>query len=247
MKSIKTAFFSACTGLVFTLATSSPVLAENIAKDDMPVYHPPNMGTPGRRVGGGSRRGLNPTTQQPVLSVLAPKETGQTISAQPTLYWWTSSATDKPVKFSIIHANPDPLNPETLKSLLEITLKAPAAGIQAVRLADHRITLETGVEYNWFVSIVVGSEEGSQDIVSSGGIKRIEPSAALSAQFYDKAGTRELPGIYARKGLWYDAIAALSARIAADPGDKSLRAEWISLLGQVGLSEVAAFGNKKGK
>jgi hypothetical protein len=47
--------------------------------------------------------------------------------------------------------------------------------------------------------------------------------------------------VYAESGVWYDAIAAVSARISAAPGDPRPRAQRAALLDQVGLSEIAAY------
>ena len=64
-----------------------------------PVYKPPLRGAPGGRVGGGTRSGS--ARDMFVLSALVPDDSGQTISEQPSLYWFISSVTTLPVEVAI--------------------------------------------------------------------------------------------------------------------------------------------------
>jgi hypothetical protein len=45
--------------------------------------------------------------------------------------------------------------------------------------------------------------------------------------------------IYARSGVWYDALAAISTAQAAKPRDPFVQEDFLTLLDQVGLAEVA--------
>jgi hypothetical protein len=48
--------------------------------------------------------------------------------------------------------------------------------------------------------------------------------------------------IYAKAGLWYDALGAVSDEIERSPGNASARQARETLLGQVGLRELSAGG-----
>jgi hypothetical protein len=55
-----------------------------------------------------------------------------------------------------------------------------------------------------------------------------------------KATPETKAGIYAEAGIWYDALAALSDQIEAQPTNKALRDTRADLLQQIGLKAVAA-------
>jgi hypothetical protein len=68
-------------------------------------------------------------------------------------------------------------------------------------------------------------------------IERVRPDAEAPDAAH--SGAADAVGAYAAAGLWYDAIATLSERIAAAPADPLLRRQRAALLRQVGLQEVA--------
>jgi hypothetical protein len=189
----------------------------------VPVYKPPLRGKPRARIGGGVR---SASADWPSLYVLAPEHTGQTISAQPSLFWYIDGPLPEgmPLMFTVF-------DDTTVEPLVETELPRPERpGIQRIDLAEHGVRLETGTEYEWTVALVIDPEQRSSDIVAAGWIDRIEPPSGLGA-----GGARS----YAEHGLWYDALAAASDAMRADPTDTGLRASREALLRQVGL-ELAA-------
>jgi hypothetical protein len=103
-----------------------------------------------------------------------------------------------------------------------------ARGIHRVRLTDLGVKLKPGEEYQWTVALLRDATSGKREAVASGRV-RVQPPA-----------TRMPPGYaeYARTGYWYDAIADLQRRRAAQPADPALAAAQRSLLDQVGLGEI---------
>ena len=195
----------------------------------VPVYKPPLRGAPGGRVGGGTR---GTERAMFVLSVLAPDHTGLTISEQPSLYWFISRGTPSLVEVTVV-------DPRAAKPLLEVRLPPPVApGVHRIRLSDHNIRLERGVAYRWYVAVVPDADRRARDFLTGGAIERAEIPEELRARL-TKAGPGELPALYAEAGLWYDAIAALSALIEGAPGDQALRRQRAAMLAQVGLPEIA--------
>ena len=197
----------------------------------MPVYKPPRRGAPRGRVGGGTR-GL--AKERPVLSLLVPDHTGLTVQEQPSLFWYLSSLTPYPVEVTII-------DDRVIQPLLAKPLNPPAQpGVYRVRLADYGVRLLPGVEYQWFVALVVDPDRRSKDIIAGAPIERIKLADALPAKLaqVDKS---ETPHVYAEAGLWYDALTAISDLIDAAPDDPVLRKQRASLLKQVGLPEAAAY------
>jgi uncharacterized protein DUF928 len=194
--------------------------------ETLPLYKPPKGSVPGGRLKGGSR---GRSGELPVVQVLAPNHVGLTRHKQPILYWYISGLTSYPVEFTLVDSR-------TIAPILETRLKAPAeAGVQHIRLRDFGITLEPGVPYRWFVTLVIDPGAPSRDIVAGAIIERMDYVESLIIN----AAGEEDPLRLAAAGLWYDAIRKLSESIEAAPNDPFFRMQRAALLSQVGLPEIA--------
>lgn len=197
-------------------------------------YVPPKTGAPRGRVGGGARGSADGLAS---LTVLAPDHPGLTVEAQPTLYWYLSRSANAPVEFTI-------MSDEITRPLFETRIsESGQPGMQRVRLADYGVRLEPGVTYRWYVALVPEPARRSRDILAGGVIERVEPPAGLEAKL-SKAPAADAPRIFAEAGLWYNAIASLSALIEASPREAALKEQRAGLLEQVGLKEAAAFDKR---
>lgn len=202
-------------------ASAAPILS----------YKPPLRGAPKTRVGGGTR---SSSYELLTLSVLAPNHAGHTIQEKPTFYWYVSRPVNHSVEFTIT-------TEEVIEPLLEVNLDPPIqTGIHALRLDDHGVSLESDVEYQWFVAVVRNPDQRSNDILAGGSIKRVALSQAVQARL-DEAGQTDWPSVYAESGLWYDAVDGISKLIDTDPASLTLREQRASLFDQVGLVEAAAY------
>ncbi len=218
--------------LCFALATSALYAAEkeavqsNAAKrTDMPVFKPTNVGAPITRLGGATR---STTGSVPRTEALVPEQAGHTLQAQPVLYWYLAARTDDRIDFALIGV--DPINP-----ILETTLEGPfEPGIQRIRLADHGVTLQPDLEYQWFVRVIPNPDQRLYDRVVGGGIQRLAPSAELDAKLA-AAKQGDAHYVLAEAGIWYDALDSLSMQIEAAPENENLRAQRAALFKQVGL------------
>lgn len=189
-------------------------------------YTPPMRGAPLSRVGGGSRGSGD---EMPILQVLAPDHTGLTIQAQPTLYW--NASKPAAAHFEVTVMDEKAVEPLAEKSL-DVTIKA---GVQKLSLSELGITLQPGVEYRWYVSLVSDKKDRSNDILASGTILRKAPSKELLAEI-SHAKKHELPAIYASNGIWYDAFSSASDLIASDTNNPAYIEQRAELLNQVGLT-----------
>lgn len=198
---------------------------------DVPIYKPRKQSVPKGRVGGGIRGG-----DGPALYVLAPDHVGFTKEEQPPLFWYLSKPTSLPLEFTLIDGR-------AVKPVVETKLKTPAQpGVQRISLKDLGIKLEPGVQYKWFITLQVGAEASSKDVVAGGTIERIPFIEALSIHL-SSAKNGDAVFRYAEAGLWYDAISTISEMIEKTPDDRTLRKQRASLLQQVGLWEVARYDN----
>ena len=195
----------------------------------MPVFVPPDRGSPFTRLGGATR-GAG-TDDLPRIEALVPEQAGWTLQEQPVLYWYLSEATD--VRTDLVVMRVDPM-----ETLLETTLPpAESAGIQRIRLADHGLKLESGVSYQWLVKLVPDTSDRSYDRIVGGGLERVKPSPQLRQELGEPSASR--PHVLAKAGIWYDALDSLSREIDAAPGNRTLWNQRAELLKQVGLPEVS--------
>lgn len=225
----------AVSGAVIALATPSlAACGPDATPTDScpPAYADPEAHEPPVRIGGGVRGAGSVDVQ---VVALAPDHTGLTAEDQPTLYWFVSQAVPLRLEFTIVET-------ATPKPVLDQTIEQKAlAGIHALRLAAFGVRLKPDVAYRWFVSIVTDEEARSSDILASGTIIYRPPSATLMAQIAKTDVPRVQASLYARAGIWYDAIDAISRAIDAAPDDKALRQDRAALLRQVGLSAAASY------
>jgi hypothetical protein len=201
----------------------------------MPVYRPPLRGSPGGRVGGGTR-GL-PQERAMSFYALAPDHVGLTVHEQPHLYWFISDLPSSPLEFTLIEVG-------SALPLIEERVKSPEApGIQCIRLADYPIRLQENRRYKWLISLVPEPKRRSKGLLVGGFIERL-PFPRNLVRKLQKAGKSGEPYVYAEEGIWYDALTAVSELIGKAPRDETLRKERASLLEQVGLKEAGAYDVK---
>ncbi|GKS57030.1 hypothetical protein YTPLAS18_05570 [Nitrospira sp.] len=177
--------------------------------------------------------------ESPRIIPLVPKHIGLTATGQPVVYFFVSRPTTAPVLFALIDVH-------SLEVIRAVTLPAPErAGIHAVRLRHHGVTLRPNVEYRWFLSLLVDLAAPVHDEVASGWIERVTPQYASSE--VPEPMSLQAVHFYAAQGLWYDAIAVISELIALRPLDETLHRQRAALLHQVDLHEVADWDLRPGQ
>ncbi len=184
----------------------------------------PNVGAPKNRVGGGVRGGegedANHLMSMPVVHVLTPESIGYTVSESPMLYYYVTD--DTTLEFEVT-VNRDERTLVQMRRSEKIK-----AGIHAISMESLGIKLEEGADYEWNVALIPNPLQGSLDITSTGGIRRIAAKEQMK-DFND----------YGKNGIWYDMLHDLSTRLEADPTNAKLLKERGDLFKQVGLPKVA--------
>jgi len=181
------------------------------------MYIPPPRGAAGSRVGAATRG----TT---ALFALAPAHVGLTTKAQPILYWFVANAALAPITIDLVRVGTD-------APLMRVEIAPPiAAGYHRVALADHGVELDKGVVYEWRIH---WPKKGLECLAA---ITRAEPDEALRSALREAADAPDtLWTVYARHGVWYDAVAELGRRIEQSPEDDDLVSALTALAAQVGL------------
>jgi hypothetical protein len=222
--------------LVTTFCLSSSALAQpkNVSKPtNAPprtiVYRAAASEALGARVTGGSR-GTGDSNVR--LDVLSPDETGLTTQEQPSLFWYQSKPAAASFELTLLEEN-------KVKPVLQVKVdRSSKAGIQRIKLSDHRVKLQPGVEYRWVVALITDPSNRSSDLVASSFVQRIEPPKDLQEKLA-KASPEMRPSIYAEAGIWHDALASLSDLIDAHPDSETYKTQRADLLRQVGLNMAA--------
>lgn len=210
--------------------TKSITVTEQKTTSRMFEYKPPMRGKPGNRIGGGTR---GADSDVPYVAAMVPDHTGITTKTQPALYWYLSKSTTNRIEFTLI-------NEIDTKPVLEISLNSDKAGIHDIELSKYNINLIPGLEYQWFVALVLDPEHRSKDVTADGTIKHIKPSKELVEKLA-VASKLDMPAIYAEQGIWYDSLSTLSELIKDNPDDKNLLEQRTLLIKQVGLSGIESF------
>ncbi|WP_421657325.1 DUF928 domain-containing protein [Leptothermofonsia sp. ETS-13] len=210
------------------LGLAAPALAAQT------VYRPPLRPRPLIRTSGTGSRGCYQKNQPIQLSLLVPeRHVGQTVSARPSFFWYLENA--KVAKFTLVE-------PGVPKPLLEKTLQVSGAGIMQVELPENAPELAVGKEYRWSVTVLCNPNRPSEVAsYTQSFIERVASTPELIKQLGNAKSDLERARIYAQSGLWYDTLSALSTASEKDP---IARSEMLSLLDQVGLSNVTKQARK---
>lgn len=216
------------------LSFATPALADTPSKAKPATfrYVPPKRGNPKSTQATGSR-GCNQVQQSPVsLTLLVPKDhDGLTTSGHPTFFWHVSA----PVQMAFTLTQRGVVQP-----LWEQQIQPPAAGIVQLQMPSNLPELLVGKEYRWSVTLLCNRERPSANPFVQTWIERIPTTSSLTQQLAAAPTDRDRASIYAQAGLWYDALAAISAADTANPKDVSILEERLLLLDSVGLERVAA-------
>lgn len=205
-------------------------------------YFPPLRPNPRRTQGSGSR-GCDQSLAGDLVTLLIPSKdyAGQTTSGHPTFFWYLSQPVSVPMRFSLVE-------PGVARPLYEKQIDSPQVGMIQVALPKDKPELLTGRQYKWSVTLLCNTKRPSANPLLISWIERIPTTAALEQQLAAVAlnnhsstqTLRDRAWIYARWGLWYNALATISKAQATNPRDLAIQDDFLSLLEQVGLNQVTA-------
>lgn len=237
----------------FQQTSESSVLVSQ-ANQSRISFIPPVKRNPRRSQGSGSRGCDYESLNSNLVTLLIPSKdyAGQTLSARPTFFWHLSTAVSVPMEFTLVEENVGG------KTLLKKQIDAPKPGIIQVNFPQEKAELVPGQIYRWTVSLVCNPNRRSEDIFFQSWIQRVHPTPELEQKLTTvgetsttleatpaNASVNESPqtlrsraAIYAEAGLWYNALMTLSTASNTNSEDSALEADFLSILDQVGLSEV---------
>lgn len=158
---------------------------------------------------------LPSSANEPELMAIVPDHVGLTVRKSPVLYFYISEATSFLINFTLIDSR-------KIQPIAEFFLLSPTrSGFVAIRLEDHQIVLEEGVQFRWYVSL---SRSPSplvypQDILAEGMIERVNPR---DVGYYGNRCDQDSVLLAEKAGLWIDAFACVNELFEANPDTESL-------------------------
>jgi len=205
-----------------------------------------------RRSQGSGSRGCEESLQENLVTLLIPSKEyiGQTVSGHPTFFWNLSQPVSVPMKFTL-------MEPGVAKPLYVKQMDSPKVGIIQMELPKDLPELVAGRKYGWSVTLVCNPRRPSANPYFYSWIERVPATPALEQQLaaatsQTSSPRQTLPSgnaspetlrkralIYAQAGLWYNSLADISTAVTANPNNSSVQEDFLDLLAQVGLTEVA--------
>jgi hypothetical protein len=177
----------------------------------------------------GGRRGADTTcsatpeiaTSTITLLVPGASEGLLTTSATPALHWYVD--TQKPVAMTFVLQHPNQATP-----VYKQEIQQDRSGMVSVALPVNQ-PLETGTRYRWSVFLSCTNSQAGE-VVARSFIERVE-----RADLVQKVAGRtafERASIFARAGIWYDAVSLLISAYQQTPQNTELKTGLKSLLQQ---------------
>lgn len=149
---------------------------------------------------------------------------GLALSTSPRLWWSLSERVEHAVEVTIS-------DDRAIDPVLRVTLLGPhESGLHAFDLADHGVTLEPGIDYRWFVSLIVDRERPSRNPVAAGALRVVGPSDERRETLAQTVAS-ERGHTLARLGIWYDAYDFFATLSKAHP-ESSLLVRYRDRLGE---------------
>ena len=184
---------------------------------------------PGRPVRGGCA-----TSTQVNLTALVPKsKIGRTVSDYPTFFFYLPQTEAELAEFILEDESGNQIYQQdlTIKNL---------SGVVGVSIpANTNLPpLEVGKSYTWKFTVVCDAEDRSSDQLETGIVRRVELSADILGEL-ENADPRQKTFIYAKNGIWQEALSNLAAVRRANPNNPVFKTDWERLLDSVTLGEIA--------
>lgn len=225
-----------------TSATTSATTEEDQDSSDV------RRGIPGRRMGGGTRKGsVFANAFDSLTALTTPDPVSITTASHPTLMFYVPKmASANNVEF-VLRNGDDELVYETT------FLLDSDAGLVSVDTAEasDMAALSLNEDYQWYFSIVPDLDDRANDVVVHGSIRRVDQAKWLAQQLSDADLTADLNEqlatadplmqariLYQQANLWHDAALMLSKMRQAEPENEAIATEWAQLLESAGLANV---------
>jgi Domain of Unknown Function (DUF928) len=200
------------------------------------IYNQPeeDKGVPGDRAkGGGENRDncqtIDATATNKLIALVPKTNIGFTITDRPTFWFYIPFKTGVTAEFTLRDENnrvvytTHTFQLTNTPGIISITLPQTVSGLDIG-------SIETGKKrYRWFFSVICNSERRDEDITVKGYVQRIALSQEVMNRIKQATGRDRLL-LYAKNGLWYNAITDLSEMRRRQPQDRQIATDWADLM-----------------
>ncbi|MEH2111999.1 DUF928 domain-containing protein [Nostoc sp.] len=160
---------------------------------------------------------------------------GLTSVEQPSFWFYV------PYKQSSIQAIEFVLQTEQNKTIHRANISVPPIpGIVRLQLQNTTTLLETNKLYHWFFKVTTTCKSNQSVALNfvEGWVQRVNLDIALREQF-KQLSPQQQAAIYAKNGIWYDALTTLAEFHLKGSQDSGLTEDWKNLLKVIQLEEMA--------
>jgi Domain of Unknown Function (DUF928) len=209
--------------------SAAPAAFANPSTAAKSLFSLPVSSKPGRSQGSGSRGCAQGDLSEVTLLIPSQDVAGQTVSGHPTFLWKVAQPVNVPIKFTLTR-------PGEIEPVYETQIDASKAGIVAIKIPADRPELVASTLYQWTVSLLCNEKRPSANPFYSSWVERVPTTSELTQAIATAQTDRDRATIYARSGVWYDALETLYQARGTNPSDAQLEADFNALLAAVGLS-----------
>ncbi|BAY78846.1 hypothetical protein NIES25_53250 (plasmid) [Nostoc linckia NIES-25] len=212
-----------------------------------PPPPPADRGAPGNR-GEGASRGQCTQSSVPLTALVPSYEqqlkqgTNQTLTI--TEVWGLTSREQPSFWFYI------PYEKSSIQTI-EFVLKTdndtiiyrqnitapPVPGIVRVQLQNQKSLLQANKPYHWFFNVKVACDSQPATSYVEGWVQRVNLDVSLQEQI-KKSSPRQQAALYAKNGIWYDALTTIAELRLANLDNSQLTEDWEYLLKVVKLEKL---------
>ena len=200
------------------------------------AFQPPNRGAPSVTAGGASRgSSCRKDSDTKSLTALIPKDSfGLTLTNNPKFFFYIPETSAQAGEFVLKNDQDEDIYRKTF------TIVGIPGIVSFNPLAEANIPpLQADKNYKWFFSLICDSNNRLEDIFVQGWLQITQPDATLTSQLKE-AQDRDRLTVYAKNGIWYDAVTTIAELRRKDPNNTDLQNSWMELLKSVGLESVSS-------
>ncbi len=181
------------------------------------TYNPPKQRKKvikSRTVSAGSRGCAKANFQNAKVRLLAPEAyVGLTTTSHPTFFWEVTANSPVQTRFTVVE-------PGEIEPIVDFQQLVQKSGVIKWQLPPQLPGLNQGKPYRWTVALICNPNRSSQNAYAYAWIERVPKSSYLTE--YLKLRNVEPAIVYAREGIWYDALTEAYKNNSSSPSFLSL-------------------------
>lgn len=160
---------------------------------------------------------------------------GLTTSERPTFWFYvpyTQDLSTSNAEFSL----QDSEGKDVYRNAIALPPKPSVIGIS---LPENVTSLKVGKTYRWYLKVRCKQQTASVPVYVEGDIQRMNLNSRVIQQLEAATDPRQKIAIYAKEGIWFDALTMLAQIRLSNYNDTSVEEDWQSLLQSVNLGNIS--------